>query len=84
MRCDADRGLNHTSGYRPLGLGTGVPDMAHHKRKKAKHQRAGCLMCKPHKDERGKNGKRGAEGKLPLLKDLSGPSLFDVCSGKIR
>ena len=21
----------------------------HHKRKKAKNQRAGCLMCKPHK-----------------------------------
>jgi hypothetical protein len=26
-----------------------------HKRKRPKHQRAGCLMCKPHKDERGKN-----------------------------
>jgi hypothetical protein len=22
----------------------------HHKRKRAKHQRAGCLYCKPHKD----------------------------------
>lgn len=30
--------------------------MAHHKRKRAKHQRAGCLLCKPHKDERGGNG----------------------------
>ena len=29
----------------------------HHKRKKPKHQRAGCLMCKPHKDNRGKNSK---------------------------
>lgn len=28
-----------------------------HKRKRPKHQRAGCLMCKPQKDERGKNGK---------------------------
>lgn len=27
--------------------------MANHKRKRAKHQRAGCLQCKPHKDERG-------------------------------
>lgn len=27
-------------------------DMAHHKRKRPKHRRAGCLMCKPHKDER--------------------------------
>ena len=27
--------------------------MAHHKRGRAKHQRAGCLMCKPWKDERG-------------------------------
>lgn len=23
--------------------------MAHHKRKKAKNARAGCLLCKPHK-----------------------------------
>ena len=23
-----------------------------HKRKRPKHQRAGCLYCKPHKDER--------------------------------
>lgn len=30
--------------------------MAHHKRRRAKHQRAGCIQCKPHKDERGKNG----------------------------
>lgn len=27
--------------------------MAHHKRKRPKHQRAGCLLCKPQKDERG-------------------------------
>jgi hypothetical protein len=26
--------------------------MANHKRKRPKHQRAGCLFCKPHKDER--------------------------------
>lgn len=26
--------------------------MANHKRGRPKHQRAGCLMCKPHKDER--------------------------------
>lgn len=26
--------------------------MANHKRKRPKHQRAGCLCCKPHKDER--------------------------------
>jgi hypothetical protein len=25
----------------------------HHKRKRPKHQRAGCLQCKPQKDERG-------------------------------
>jgi len=29
-----------------------------YKRKRPKHQRAGCLLCKPHKDERiGKNNK---------------------------
>jgi len=27
--------------------------MAHHKRKRPKHQRGGCLFCKPQKDERG-------------------------------
>jgi hypothetical protein len=26
--------------------------MAHHKRRRPKHQRAGCLMCKPWKDDR--------------------------------
>jgi hypothetical protein len=26
--------------------------MAHHKRKRPKHQRSGCLWCKPWKDER--------------------------------
>jgi hypothetical protein len=26
--------------------------MPHFKRKRPKHQRAGCLLCKPHKDER--------------------------------
>lgn len=24
----------------------------HHKRKRPKHRRSGCLICKPHKDER--------------------------------
>lgn len=33
-----------------------------HKRKRPKHQRAGCLMCKPWKDERGGNAKGGREG----------------------
>jgi hypothetical protein len=31
--------------------------MAHHKRRRPKHQRAGCLWCKPHKDERRKGQK---------------------------
>jgi hypothetical protein len=26
--------------------------MPHHKRRRPKHRRAGCLLCKPHKDER--------------------------------
>ena len=29
----------------------------HHKRRRPKHQRAGCLFCKPHKDERVKGSK---------------------------
>ncbi len=36
--------------------------MSHHKRGKPKHQRAGCLYCKPHKDERVKGAK---ESKAP-------------------
>jgi hypothetical protein len=37
----------------------------HFKRRKPKHQRSGCLMCKPHKDERVGNrlklkGRKGA------------------------
>ena len=29
--------------------------MGNFKRRRAKHQRAGCLHCRPHKDDRGKN-----------------------------
>ncbi len=29
--------------------------MAHHKRRRPKHQRNGCLYCKPHKDNHAKN-----------------------------
>jgi hypothetical protein len=37
----------------------------HHKRRRPKHQRAGCLLCKPHKDER--------EPKLIRVKGLRAP-----------
>jgi hypothetical protein len=37
----------------------------HHKRRRPKHQRAGCLWCKPHKDERAP--------KLIRLKGLKAP-----------
>lgn len=30
--------------------------MAHFKRRRPKHVRAGCLMCKPYKHDRGSNG----------------------------
>ena len=29
--------------------------MGHHKRRRPKSTRAGCLMCKPHKDQRRKD-----------------------------
>lgn len=29
--------------------------MANHKRRRPRHQRAGCIQCKPWKDDRGKN-----------------------------
>jgi len=41
--------------------------MANHKRGRPKHQRAGCLMCKPHKDERGKQ-----EQKASIRRKLDG------------
>jgi hypothetical protein len=40
----------------------------HHKRRRPKHQRAGCLYCKPHKDER--------ERKQLRIKGLKGPRLL--------
>lgn len=36
--------------------------MANHKRGKAKNQRAGCLMCKPHKVNGAKQGRLGRVG----------------------
>jgi hypothetical protein len=39
-----------------------------HKRKRPKHQRAGCLMCKPHKDERGKGQKNRETPQLSRAK----------------
>lgn len=36
--------------------------MANHKRHKAKNQRAGCLMCKPHKVNGAKKGRKGRVG----------------------
>lgn len=40
--------------------------MAHHKRKRPKHQRAGCLMCKPWKDERLGKKRTGKESGPPV------------------
>ena len=37
----------------------------HHKRKRAKQQRAGCLFCKPHK--------RGGQSKFIHVKGLHAP-----------
>jgi hypothetical protein len=46
--------------------------MANHKRKRPKHQRAGCLMCKPHKDERGKNSQSNYVVKRSVRRKLQG------------
>lgn len=37
--------------------------MAHHKRKRPKHQRAGCLLCKPHKLTASKKADRARESR---------------------
>lgn len=52
--------------------------MANHKRRKPKHQRAGCLMCKPHKDERGKNGKKAENRQARRLREDPVPKLVNV------
>lgn len=46
--------------------------MANHKRRRPKHQRAGCLMCKPHKDERmpkAKQEKPAVKRKIQIGRD---------------
>lgn len=60
-----------------------------HKRKRPKHQRAGCLMCKPHKDERGKNSAQAQTlqvKKLPsiseLHEDADNEGECDYCGGE--
>lgn len=40
--------------------------MAHHKRRRPKNARAGCLLCKPHKANGGSNGD-SAQRKQELL-----------------
>jgi hypothetical protein len=40
--------------------------MGNHKRKKPKHQRAGCLYCKPHKDN-GVNDLKHSDKKRYIL-----------------
>ena len=41
--------------------------MAHHKRKKRKNARAGCIMCKPHKA----NGNKGTWSAQPIQELLA-------------
>ncbi len=41
--------------------------MAHHKRKRAKNQRAGCLLCKPHKANGAKDKTKAALAALETL-----------------
>jgi hypothetical protein len=50
--------------------------MAHHKRGRPKHRRAGCLLCKPHKDERAKKRPRASTARK--LQD----SLSELAEGR--
>lgn len=43
----------------------------HHKRKRPKHQRAGCLLCKPHKDERAAKTARSKRARTELAQPVS-------------
>jgi len=44
----------------------------HHRRRRAKHRRAGCLLCKPHK--------RGGQSKRVRIKGLKAPRLLKQVS----
>lgn len=46
--------------------------MSHHKRRRPKHQRAGCLTCKPWKDERGAKDASGRRPRAALSLDEDG------------
>ena len=43
-----------------------------HKRRRPKHQRAGCLWCKPHKDERAPKIPRNKRDRAALADDSNG------------
>jgi hypothetical protein len=44
--------------------------MSHHKRRRPKHQRNGCLLCKPHKDERAAKSVRNQRAKAILAESV--------------
>lgn len=56
-----------------------------HKRRRPKHQRAGCLLCKPHKDERtAKEPSRPALASEDLIADgLRSYWLQDTCPARL-
>jgi len=55
--------------------------MAHHKRRRPKHQRAGCLLCKPHKDERA--GKALRRQKPSVRRKLQGQREEETCAVRV-
>ena len=60
--------------------------MGHHKRKRPKHQRSGCLFCKSYKDERVKGSKEST--KASVRRRLQDPEIrrdhimYDVLSAR--
>lgn len=53
----------------------------HHKRHRPKHQRAGCLFCKPHKDERAPSSAKAtlADRRAPRIEDWDGEAPLSPC-----
>lgn len=48
-----------------------------HKRRRPKHQRAGCLMCKPHKDTPSRRNS-GDQGRRFLVEKLARRELVEM------
>ncbi len=56
----------------------------HHKRKRPKHQRSGCLLCKPQKDERRKKEPRSKRARAEIAEPVVSFARFCADMGIVK